>query len=249
MERLQKALAKAGIASRRGAEELIRQGRISVGGQVVTTLGTQVDPSRDAIAVDGKPLSFRQDSSGIYLMLNKPKGYLTSRRDPHYAKTVYDLLPEKFQHLHYIGRLDKDSEGLLIFTDDGDLTYHLTHPRHEVSKRYQVTIAGELNPKDIEQLERGVMIEDRKTAPTSVTIMRSSRTDSLLEIAIHEGRKRQVRRMLEAVGRRVLRLQRTHIGSVALGSLKPGEYRLLSNAEVESLKEGGDHGGQQPGSI
>ncbi|MBI3920639.1 MAG: rRNA pseudouridine synthase [Armatimonadetes bacterium] len=237
MERLQRVLAKAGLASRRGAEKLIREGRVTVNGQKIVVPETMIDPARDEVKVDGKTLLLPAAPSVTYLLLNKPRGVLTSRTDPHHSETVYDLLPEGLQHLHYVGRLDKESEGLLLFTDDGDLTYLLTHPSHGILKTYQVEVSGSLTAEKALQLKQGVRLEEGTTAPAEVRILDRAPGRSRVEIQIHEGRKRQVRRMFEAVGCRVDRLVRTTFGPLTLGYLKPGQHRKLTPSEIQSLRQ------------
>lgn len=246
-ERLQKVLAAAGVASRRDAEALILAGRVQVDGQPVTTLGTKVDPEQASICVDGRPITARPPA--LYLALYKPPGYDSTRSDPHAAHTVMELvLPSlearygrghpSVEGLHPVGRLDRDSEGLLLLTNDGSFTHALTHPRHGVTKTYLAEVAGRPSPEAVEQLRNGVMIEGRRTAPAEVRLLEESgRADvSRVELVLREGRKRQVRRMLSAVGHPVRRLTRTAVGPLTLGSLKPAQYRMLSAAEVAELR-------------
>ncbi|PJB75709.1 MAG: pseudouridine synthase [Armatimonadetes bacterium CG_4_9_14_3_um_filter_58_7] len=232
MQRLQKVLAGAGVASRRGAERLIAEGRVKVDGNVVTTLGTQIDPDVAALEVDGEIVSVCAHHSFTYLLMNKPRGLLCSRSDPHHSRTVYDLLPPEYRHLHYVGRLDKDSEGLLLFTDDGNLTYRLTHPSRAVEKTYLVEVEGILAREELRRLRSGIRLDDGLTAPARARIISKRGAGTTVEITIHEGRKRQVRRMLEAVGGRATRLTRTGLGTLSLGALKSGQFRLLPQAEM-----------------
>jgi 23S rRNA pseudouridine2605 synthase len=239
MERLQKVLAQAGVASRRACEELIRQGRVQVNGQVVTEMGTKVDPHRDAIRVDGKPIS--DPAEKVYLILNKPPGYISTVHDPWGRPTVLDLIPYE-ERLYPVGRLDAESEGLLLLTNDGRLTHRLTHPRYEHEKEYLTLVRGRPRDAVLSRLRRGVDLEEGRTAPAEVN--RVSRKEGLetppdttwLRIVIHEGRKRQIRRMCAAVGHPVQRLVRVRMGPIELGDLAVGEYRPLSAKEVRRLQ-------------
>ncbi|TAK29900.1 MAG: rRNA pseudouridine synthase [Chloroflexota bacterium] len=247
-ERLQRTLARAGLCSRRGCEELIRQGRVTVDGRVVSELGTKVDPRSQRIAVDGRPIQIPEEPQ--YYVMNKPVGYVTTVSDPHGRPTVIDLLRSKIpsalapgRRVFPVGRLDLDSEGLLILTDDGDLAYRMTHPRHELEKEYLVNVAGRATAEELAALRRGVVIDDIRTAPARVTgaepLHGSSHGpagSSWLRIVIREGRKRQVRRMCEAVGHPVLRLMRVRIGPLPLGSLPSGAVRPMTPAELTDLR-------------
>ncbi len=239
---MQKIIANAGVASRRSAERLIEQGRVRVDGRVVTTLGTQVDPHTSVIEVDGKRVTV--DVARICILLNKPRGCVTTRRDPQGRPTVMDWLPKEYQHLHPVGRLDFDTEGLLLLTNDGELTNALTHPRHEVRKTYRARVRGRISRDALKQLERGVVLsasgEDGPTAPARVKVIAQNERVSVIEIEIHEGRKRQVRRMCEVVGHPVLALKRVRIGDLTLGKLKPGEYRRLTEEEIGRLRKLGN---------
>lgn len=224
--RLQAFLARAGVGSRRKAEELIRQGRVRVNGKVAV-LGQKVNPG-DVVEVDGKPVEPPRER--IVLALHKPRGYTTTRHDPHAQKTVYDLLPS-IPGLHPIGRLDRDSEGLLLFTNDGELTFRLTHPRHGVQKVYRVWTEGGTLPEGVcRRLLKGVMLED---GPAKALACRPAPGGAFLTLA--EGRKREVRRMLKAVGYPVKRLLRVQVGPIRLGNLPPGKWRRLSSEEEKVL--------------
>jgi 23S rRNA pseudouridine2605 synthase len=225
--RLQKVLAQVGIGSRRVCEDLIAEGRITVNG-AVATLGRRVDPATDRIAVDGVPLSVRPGL--VTYLLNKPVGVVSTASDPQGRPTVVDLLPAE-PRVHPVGRLDVDSEGLLLLTNDGDLTFHLTHPRFGVEKEYLVAVRGRLRPVEVRRLREGVVLDDGITAPARVALVEPG----LARITIHEGRNRQVRRMCAAVGHPVERLVRTRIGPLADRSLAPGEWRALTFAEVRAL--------------
>jgi 23S rRNA pseudouridine2605 synthase len=238
VERLQKVLAQAGVASRRACEELIRQGRVQVNGQVVTELGTQVDPNRDEISVDGAPIS--SPAEKVYLILNKPPGYISTVHDPWGRPTVLDLIPHQGR-LYPVGRLDAESEGLLLLTNDGRLTHRLTHPRYEHEKEYLALVKGRPKEAVLSQLRQGVDLEEGRTAPAKVS--RASRKEGLetppgttwLRIVVHEGRKRQIRRMCAAVGHPVQRLIRVRMGPLRLDALKPGQWRPVTERELAAL--------------
>ncbi|UCG38565.1 MAG: rRNA pseudouridine synthase [bacterium] len=241
--RLHKAIAETGLASRRTAEEMIRRGRVTVNGEVVTAMGVLVDPATDTIAVDGSPLE--AVSRKRYYLLNKPPGYLCTRSDPQGRETVFDLLPDEVAvGLHTAGRLDLDAEGLLILTNDGELTECLTHPSGHLPKTYLVKVKGRVEPRTLKELRRGVHLEDGMTFPAGVSLMKGTGADrnSWLRMTLLEGRKNQIKRMGAAVGHRVLRIRRVSIGTLTLpGRIKPGAYRKLTASEVESLKRG-EHG-------
>lgn len=232
-ERLQKVMAQAGVASRRKCEEWIAAGRVKVNGQLVREMGFKVDPGRDLIEVDGKPI---EREKNVYYMLNKPSGYITSMDDQFKRPIVLDLMKDVPQRLHSIGRLDYDTEGLLILTNDGEITHGLTHPSHEVEKVYNAIVKGAITGDALLALQRGVELEDGKTAPAKVRLVSRKRDISIVELAIHEGRNRQVRRMFDVVGYPVLKLKRTQMGPLTLGSLNTGEFRPLSRKEVAILK-------------
>lgn len=232
--RLQKYLARAGVASRRGSEDLIVAGRISVNGVVVTELGTKVDPSCDEVAVDGSVV--RQQDTNVYVMLHKPLGYVTTMSDPQGRPTVAELVPVTlYPGLFPVGRLDLNTSGLLLFTTDGELGNGLLHPRKKVAKRYRVTVDGTMTEREARVLRGGMMLDDGPCAPAEVTI-ESADVTSDVTISITEGRKRQVRRMFSAVSHPVLTLHRDRFGDVELGTLPVGEWRLLEADEVNSLK-------------
>lgn len=232
--RLQKYLALCGIASRRAAEKLITDGRVSVNGTVVTELGTKVSP-KDKIAFDGKIVSL--DEKKIYIAINKPVGYLSSASDDRGRKTVVDLVKDDFtERLYPVGRLDYDTEGLIFLTNDGDFTYAVTHPKHNINKTYEAIIRGKLTEDEVVSLCRGVDIDGFITSPAFLDILEEREGKSVVQLTIHEGRNRQVRKMFEAVGHRVLKLKRISVGKVKLGSLKPGQWRELTEREIKSLK-------------
>ncbi|MFA5059595.1 MAG: pseudouridine synthase [Candidatus Omnitrophota bacterium] len=231
--RLQVFLSHSGLCSRREAMKIIQQGRVSLNGQITTEPSTPVDPVKDNVAVDGQDI---KSSAHEYILLNKPKGYVTTTADPHAQKTVLDLVPKEFQHLYPAGRLDQDTQGLLLLTNDGDVAYKLTHPKFNVDKTYLAKISGVLAPLEKEKLEKGVVIEDKITAPSKITNVRISLGQTEFLITIHEGRKRQIRLMLQAVGHKVVDLTRIKQGPLSLGDLKLGCWRRLSEQEILQLK-------------
>lgn len=232
--RLQKFLSQAGIASRRASETLILDGRVTVNGITVKELGTKVNPESDIIEVDGKICNIKDDY--IYILLYKPKGILTSVKDPFKRPTVIDLLKGIKEKVVPVGRLDKDTEGLLLLTNDGDLTYKITHPRFEVVKTYIARVEGTIDEKDIKALEKGIMLEDGLTSPAKVRIIKKFDKSTVIELKIHEGRKRQVRRMCDAIGHPIISLKRTQIGRLSLKGLKVGQWRYLNQEEMNYIK-------------
>lgn len=236
MIRLQKILSSAGVASRRASEQMILEGRVTVNGETVRELGTKADPDKDAIKVDGRRI--KTDIPHRYIALYKPKGYVTTRKDPEGRRTVMDLIG-KGDYIYPVGRLDYDSEGLLLMMSDGDLASRLMHPRHEVDKVYEVIVAGVPEPKAIEKLRKGVFIEGGRTSPAVVHVdntVKGARPTTKLTVSIHEGRNRQIRRMFSAVGLPVWELRRIRMGPIGLGRLKPGQWRDLTRDEVRRLK-------------
>lgn len=223
-------LAAAGVSSRRGAEELIKAGRVTVNGEV-TTLGARVDPTRDVVAVDGTPVRLPTRRT---LMLHKPAGLVTSRKDPHATDTVMSLVPA-IPGLHPVGRLDKNTTGLLLLTNDGELTFALTHPRHVVEKTYRAWVRGIPSNDALRKLRQGITLEDGPTAPAQVRRVLTRGDRTLVEVTIHEGRKRQVRRMLEAIDAPVISLARVRFGPLTLGDLPEGRWRELTDEELDAL--------------
>ena len=233
--RLQKLIAGTGLSSRRKAEQLIAAGRVTVNGKVVTELGTKVDPAHDHVKVDGRHLSAAQPF--VYLMLNKPKHVMSTLDDPGGRPTVKDFLRGVSVRVFPVGRLDFDSEGLMLLTNNGELAQALLHPRYHVAKTYLIKVKGVLTDEEIRELERGVKLEDGMTSPAQVKKVSKAEANSWLEITIREGRKHQVKRMLESVGHPVIRLTRIKMGSLALGRLEPGEFRFLTDREANALRE------------
>lgn len=232
--RLQKLIAGTGLASRRKAEALIAAGRVMVNGKTVTELGTKVDPTRDHVKVDGKHLSAAQPF--VYLMLNKPKNVVSTLNDPGGRSTVKDYLRGVSVRVFPVGRLDFDSEGLLLLTNHGDLAQAMLHPRYHVPKTYLIKVKGVLTDESIRSLEQGVSLEDGMTGPAQVRKVRKVEANSWLEVTIREGRKHQVKRMLESVGHPVIKLLRIRMGPIALGDLQPGEFRFLTDREANGLR-------------
>lgn len=244
--RLQKLLARAGVASRRASEALIEAGRVKVNGRVVTELGVRVDPARDAVEVDGSPVA--PPRADAYLALNKPAGFVTTMDDPQGRDTVASLVPlERYPGLFPVGRLDLDTTGILLFMTDGDLGARLLHPSSHVVKVYHALVEGPLDDRDLDPLREGVLLDDGPCAPAACRVMgdreareahgwRPAPWQGAVEVKIHEGRKRQVRRMLSEVGHRVVRLERVSFGPILLGGLAEGSWRLLTSAEVAELR-------------
>lgn len=239
--RLQKILSAAGVASRRAAEVLIQEGRVSVNGQTVTELGTKADPEIDDIRVDGRRIKPAQRRR--YILLYKPRGYITSRSDPQRRPTVIDLLERGGvrEYVYPVGRLDYDSEGLLLLTSDGELAARLTHPRHGVAREYEARVRGVPDRHELERLSKGIVIDGRRTAPAQVTVVKvlegDGARDAVLSFVVREGRNRQVRNMCEAIGHPVVRLKRVRIGPISDEHIRPGEFRDLTPREVAALKK------------
>lgn len=233
MIRLQKFLAMANVASRRASEAIILEGRVKVNGCVVTELGTKVTLN-DKVEVDGEEVFVTKKK--YYIMLNKPSGYVTTASDEMGRKTVLDLISDINDRLYPIGRLDKDTEGLLLLTNDGDFAYEVAHPKHNVEKVYHAFVSGVPGKIALSKLEKGVVIDGVKTKNAVVDVLEIGKNSSLVEIKIHEGRNRQVRKMFEAVGHKVIALQRVAVGRITLGNLPLGKWRHLTEAEIKILK-------------
>jgi 23S rRNA pseudouridine2605 synthase len=234
MERIQKILAKAGIASRREAERMVVEGRVSVNGKVVQTFGFKADPSKDHIKVDGRRLAPFEPK--VILLLNKPRGYLSTVKDPKGRPTVLDLLKNLKWRIYPIGRLDFDAEGLLLLTNDGDLAHLLSHPRFSIPKTYWVKVAGVPEEKKLNRLMKGVMLDDGGAKAVSCSLIRQKEKNSWVRVVVTEGRNHLVKKMFSAIGHTVLKLKRIEYGPVQLGDLPFGQFRYLSPAEMEKLK-------------
>jgi 23S rRNA pseudouridine2605 synthase len=234
LERIQKILAKTGIASRREAERMVIEGRVTVNGRVVETLGFKADLSKDHIKVDGKRV--KEFEPKIILLLNKPRGYLSTVKDPKGRPTIMDLLENVKWRIYPVGRLDFDAEGLLLLTNDGDLAHLLSHPRFSIPKTYLVKVAGVPEEKKLTRLERGVMLEDGEAKAVSCSLLRQREKNSWIRVVVTEGRNRLVKRMFSAIGHTVLKLKRIEYGPIQLGDLSFGQFRYLTPEEVEKLK-------------
>lgn len=232
--RLQKVIAASGLASRRKAEEWIAQGRVTINGKIVRELGTRVDPERDHVKVDGRHIKGIEPYA--YLLLNKPKGIVSTLNDPEGRPTIQNLLHGVTLRVFPVGRLDFDTEGLMLLTNHGELAQALLHPRYHVAKVYLAKVKGVLNDEEISQLARGVKLEDGMTAPAIVKKVRKAEENSWLEVTIYEGRKHQIKRMFEVVGHPVLKLKRIKFGPLSLGDLLPGEFRYLTDREANTLR-------------
>jgi len=235
-ERLQKIISRYGIASRRTAEQMMRDGRVSVNGMTITQPGMKVDASRDEIRVDGGLIS-GDAVSRVYLILNKPKGYVVTLKDPQNRPIVTDLLRDVPERVFPVGRLDYDSEGLLLMSNDGDFSHMVQHPAFKMPKTYMVKVRGNLTKSDIEAIRKGAMLEDGNFKPVWATLEKSNRKSSWVELTILEGRNRIIRRFFDSTDHPVARLIRTSIGDIGLGELESGEYRYMHKREVESLIE------------
>ena len=235
--RIQKVLSEYGILSRRGAEAAVAQGRILVNGQPAQT-GQPINPKKDIVLLDGKQIVFKKDKKSVVIMLNKPRGVITTTKDEQGRKSVLDLLSDLPQRVYPVGRLDRNSEGLLLLTNDGELANALTHPSRHIGKTYRVTVRSSVSEEQLIALSTGVKLEgdDKPTLPASVHLITAQPGRSVLGLTIYEGRNRQVRRMCEAVGLEVIRLRRSSVGPVKLGMLPPGKWRLLTPAELMALR-------------
>ena len=232
--RLQKFMAEQGVASRRKSEDLIRAGKVKVNGHIAE-IGMKINPRKDLVTVGKQKLTNVKNRKMVYIMLNKPRGYVTTVSDELGRKTVMDLLPDFGCRIYPVGRLDKDSEGLLLLTNDGSFTNCMTHPSHEYAKVYRVTVRPAVNDEILFNLRNGIEIDGRKTAPCEVTVLTEEENRVVLEFILHEGRNRQIRKMCESQGLEVARLKRISIGPIKLGMLKQGDYKELSEQDVKKL--------------
>jgi 23S rRNA pseudouridine2605 synthase len=230
--RLQKFLADAGVASRRAAEQIILEGRVAINGHVIRLLGTKVDPVHDKITLDGRPV---QAKKKIYLALNKPVKCVCSHNDELGRPTIYELLPREWQMVNSVGRLDFNSEGLIFLTNDGEFALRLTHPRYGVRKKYITTVEGEVTREMLQRFTQGIFTGGEKLKALSAHIVSGGRTRSVVEMELGEGKNREVRRLFESQNLTVKKLQRTQIGKIKLGELKPGKWRILTPAEIKTL--------------
>ena len=238
--RLQKFMAEQGVASRRKSEELILAGKVKVNGHVAQ-IGMKINPRKDLVTVEKQKLTNVKNRKMVYIMLNKPRGYVTTVSDELGRKTVMDLLPDFGVRIYPVGRLDKDSEGLLLLTNDGSFTNCMTHPSHEYAKVYRVTVRPSVDDNILYNLRNGIEIDGRVTAPCDVTVLTEEENRVVLEFVLHEGRNRQIRKMCESQGLEVARLKRISIGPIKLGMLKQGDYRELSEQDVKKLLRSAGH--------
>jgi 23S rRNA pseudouridine2605 synthase len=235
LERLQKYLARSGVTSRRRAEEMIKQGLVKVNGQVIREMGVRIEPEKDVIEVRGKLVE--HEKRKIYILMYKPAQVVTTLADPQGRKKVSDLLREVEERIYPVGRLDYNTEGLLLLTNDGELTYRLTHPKFKIKKTYLTRVQGSVTDKAIKELHKGVLLADGLTQPAHVKLLQKTPAETWLELTISEGRNRQVRRMCEQVGHPVIYLKRIRLGTLALGNLQRGQYRYLNETEIAELKK------------
>jgi 23S rRNA pseudouridine2605 synthase len=233
LERLQKYMASCGVASRRKCEEIIAEGRVKVNGVTVREAGLKIQPGKDRVTVDGREII--PANKPVYIMLNKPVGYVSTVRDQFMRPTVLDLVKGVKGRIYPVGRLDYDSEGLILLTNDGNFAYGLTHPRHKVDKTYMVVVQGRPDRIEIDRIRSGVEIDGRMTSPADIRVESVQGNKTTFRVVIHEGRNRQVRRMFEAIGYTVVSLKRTGIGKLQLGTLAPGKWRSLEDREVKDL--------------
>jgi len=233
--RLNKYLAKAGIASRRAADNIIEQGRVSINGSVVTKLGTVVEENSDKVKFDGKIILLPKEYD--YIIINKPLGYLVTCHDSFNRPIILDLITRYRKIVRPVGRLDLNSTGLLLLTNDGELAFRLTHPRYRVDKKYKVQCEGIIGDEDIEKLRTGIELEEGTTSPADIRLISQKENITKLEMIIHEGRKRQIRRMCDKIGHKVIKLHRVCIGQLTVDKLKSGKYRNLTDEEIAGLKK------------
>ena len=239
--RLNKFLAHAGVCSRREADRWIQEGRVRVNGRVVEELGQKIDPERDRVDAGGRAVRTGEERP-VWILLYKPAGPVVTVKDPFGRPTVMELLPKLPARVYPVGRLDADSEGVLLLTNDGETAFRLTHPRHEVGKLYEVRVEGEPSEEELAKLRTGIFLEGRRTGPARIQVLRRTSHRTVLRDRIHEGRKREIRKMFEAVGYSVTALLRVEFAGLTLEGLRPGQWRYLKKAEVESLKKLADVG-------
>lgn len=232
--RLQKYMALSGVASRRKSEEMIKNGQVMVNNKIVTELGVIIDPKKDNVTVDDKGIKL--ESKKIYIMINKPIGYVSTVKDEKNRKVVTDLIDDIRERIYPVGRLDADTTGLLLLTNDGDIAYKLTHPSNKIMKKYVAIVEGVPNRVELENFRKGLLIDGRRTAPASIKINKRFDIDSILDIEIYEGRNRQIKKMCEAINHPVKKLKRISIGEIELGGLDVGNYRFLNDEEVRYLR-------------
>jgi len=232
-ERLQKILARSGAGSRRRAEDMIKNGRVAVDGAIIREMGVRLDPDKHSITLDGKAVYLEKEK--IYILLHKPKGYVTTLNDPQGRPVVTDLLENVDFRVFPVGRLDLDTEGALILTNDGSLAQQVQHPSFEINKTYVARVAGRPSAKKLTQLAKGIMIEGKKTFPAHLKVIKPGSRSSVIQITIHEGRKRQVRKMFAAIGHKVIELKRIAYGRLQLGDLSQGKFRYLKREEIDLI--------------
>lgn len=232
MIRLQKFLADAGVASRRESERLISDGKVKVNGEVVRQMGTKVNPDQDTVSVENREVRPRRK---LYVALNKPPGFVCTRRDPQDRRVISELLPKEWSHLFTVGRLDRDSEGLIFLTNDGDFSLRLTHPRYGIRKKYLVRVEGRVEPKDVDVFLRGLRDGEDFLKAERVKVLQSNNSHSTVEVELSQGKNREIRRLFDILQRPVERLQRIQIGPIRLGQLPVGRWRVLAEPEVKSL--------------
>lgn len=232
--RLQKFMAKCGVASRRRSEEIISEARVKLNGITISEPGTKVNINEDSVTVDGKEIKLEENN--IYLLLNKPTGYITTVSDEFNRSTVLDLVKDIEERVYPVGRLDYDTSGLLLLTNDGDLAYKLTHPKYEVEKKYLAKVEGAPSKKKLDEFRNGLKIEDYITSKARITLIKQEKNFSSLEIVIHEGKNRQVRKMCSKIGHPVIELKRIEIDGIKLGNIEEGKWRYLTSSEVDNLK-------------
>jgi len=233
-QRLQKILSAAGIASRRKSEEMLLKGRVTVNGAIITKLGALADPAHDCIEVDGVPIERTENK--VYILLNKPSGYITTVSDPEGRPTVMQLIGNRPERVFPVGRLDYDTEGLLVLTNDGDFAHVLQHPRHDVQRTYRVKIQGVPATAKLERLRQGIIIDGKKMSFHTIKMLEHTKKNTWLELVLREGRNRQIKKMFEAIGYRVIRIIRTGFGPLVLDSVPIGAYRFMTKQEIRAVK-------------